>query len=200
LWDTEALKSRVKFDYPPIEGVTADLVLVTHEHADHNGVEVIGGAPEVLRAQAGALDSPIGVVTGIASEHDPEAGTSRGSNVVFSFLLEGIRVCHLGDFGQAELRPEQQAAIGEVDLLFIPVGGGPTIDASEAAQVVEQLGPRWVVPMHYRTEAVDFLEPVDGFLAKFPAEQVSSIPEASFELSVNEGASAQVKVPKAPVR
>src|SRR5204863_1621325 len=81
----------IKFDYPPLEGIDADLVLVSHEHADHNASEVIGGDPEVIRARAGTFDSPIGEVVGIASEHDSEAGTRRGANTIFRFTLDGVR-------------------------------------------------------------------------------------------------------------
>lgn len=154
----------IQFDYPPIEGVTADLVLVTHEHGDHNGVDVVGGSPVVLRSTAGRLDSPLGEVVAVASEHDDVAGTARGPNTIFCFSLDGLRVCHLGDFGQPELRPEQREAIGAVDVLFVPVGGGPTIGGAAAAELARSLAPRLVVPMHYRTAAVNFVEPPDEFL------------------------------------
>jgi L-ascorbate metabolism protein UlaG (beta-lactamase superfamily) len=158
----------VKLDYPPIEDVSADLVLVTHEHGDHNGVEVIHGSPVILRSTAGRLTSPIGEVMAIASEHDAAAGTERGPNTIFVFTLDGTRVAHFGDFGQRALRDEQAAAIGAVDLVFIPVGAGPTIGAEQAQLIVEQLNPRWVVPMHYRTEKIGFLEPADPFLERMP--------------------------------
>ncbi len=154
----------IEFNYPPIESVTADLVLVTHEHGDHNGVDVVGGSPVVLRSTAGRLDSPLGEVVAIASEHDDVAGTARGPNTVFCFSLDGLRVCHLGDFGQSALRPQQREGIGSVDVLFVPVGGGPTIGGVAAAELVRSLAPRLVVPMHYRTAAVNFLEPPDEFL------------------------------------
>ena len=117
----------IVFDYPPIDGVEADLLLITHEHADHNAAEAIGGAPVVIRSTAGTIDSPLGDVVAVASEHDELAGTVRGPNTIFRFELDGLQVCHLGDFGQAALRPEQEQAIGQVDLLFVPVGGGPTV-------------------------------------------------------------------------
>lgn len=174
---TERAASRGwEFEYPPIAGVTADLVLVTHEHFDHNGVEVVEGDPEILRARAGTHESPLGEVIGVASEHDPEAGTKRGPNTIFVFSLGGVRVCHFGDFGQSSLRDEQAAAIGPVDLLFLPVGAGPTIDAAEAAVVVERLSPRWVVPMHYRTPRIGFLEPADAFLDRMPAVERVATP------------------------
>lgn len=92
-------------------------------------------------------------------EHDDVAGTKRGPNTIFRFTLDGLRICHFGDFGQAELRAEQQRAIGDLDVLFLPVGGGPTVGGESAAAIVRTLRPRLVVPMHYRTSAVNFLEP-----------------------------------------
>lgn len=161
----EGLAERgMRFDYPPIEGVEADLLLVTHEHGDHNAVEVVGGSPQILRSTAGTFDSPIGEVIAVASEHDHAAGTMRGPNTIFRFALDGLRLCHFGDFGQAELRVEQERAIGEVDVLFLPVGGGPTVGGESAAAVVRALRPRLVVPMHYRTEAVNFLDSPDAFI------------------------------------
>lgn len=167
--DVSSLAQRgMSFDYPPIEIDGADLVLVTHEHLDHNGVEAVAGEPPILRSTAGRLDSPIGEVVAIASEHDDAAGTSRGPNTIFAFDLDGVRVAHMGDFGQSELRDEQAAQLEGVDLLFIPVGGGPTIDAAQAAAIVRRLRPRWAVPMHYRTPRISFLETADAFLDLMP--------------------------------
>jgi L-ascorbate metabolism protein UlaG (beta-lactamase superfamily) len=168
--DLSGITSRgLQFDYPAIEGVTADLVLVTHEHGDHNCVEVVGGEPAVVRSTAGRLASPIGEIVAVVSEHDDAAGTVRGPNTIFSFELDGLRVCHFGDFGQRALRDEQAEAIGDVDLLIIPVGGGPTIGGAQAHAIVERLTPRWVVPMHYRTARINFLETADAFLDLFAA-------------------------------
>ena len=154
----------LQFDYPAIEA-EADLLLVTHEHGDHNVVEAVGGDPVTIRSTAGRFESPVGEVVGIASEHDDVAGTARGPNTIFRFELDGVRFCHLGDFGQAVLRSEQRDAIGEIDVLFIPAGGGPTVGGRPAADVVHALAPRLVVPMHYRTPQVNFLDPPDEFLA-----------------------------------
>jgi L-ascorbate metabolism protein UlaG (beta-lactamase superfamily) len=155
----------LEFRYPPVAGVRADLVLVTHEHADHNGIDGVEGEPQVIRSTAGRLDSPVGEVVAIASEHDAAAGTQRGPNTIFRFALDGLAIAHLGDFGQPALRPEQREALGEPDVVFVPVGGGPTIGGAPAAELVRELAPRLVVPMHYRTEAIGFLEPPDEFLA-----------------------------------
>jgi L-ascorbate metabolism protein UlaG (beta-lactamase superfamily) len=160
-----AARGGLKLEYPPIEGVSADLVLVTHEHADHNGADRIEGDPVVVRSTAGRFDSPAGEVVAIASEHDDVAGTKRGPNTIFVFELGGVRVAHFGDFGQRALRPEQREALGAVDVLLLPVGGRPTIPQDDAAALVRELAPRLVVPMHYRSAAINFLEPPDAFFA-----------------------------------
>jgi L-ascorbate metabolism protein UlaG (beta-lactamase superfamily) len=156
----------VRFEYPPIRGVTTDLLLITHEHPDHNNAEAIEHAGHVIRSSAGTHRSPIGEVVSIASEHDPVAGTALGENTILVFTLDGLRIAHFGDFGQRGLRPEQREALGAVDLVFVPVGGNDaTLDGQAAARLVGELGPSWAIPMHYETEATDFLEPVDVFAA-----------------------------------
>jgi L-ascorbate metabolism protein UlaG (beta-lactamase superfamily) len=168
---SETLKRRGRrFDYPPIRGVEADVLLVTHEHLDHNAVEVAGGEPHVLRARAGTFETPVGEVVGVASEHDPVAGTQRGHNTIYRFPLDGTTYCHFGDFGQAALRPEQREAIGEVDVLFLPAGAGLTVAHDVAAAIVRELAPRTTVVMHHGNEAVDFLEPPDGLFAALGVE------------------------------
>ena len=183
--DLSGMRDRgLRWDYPAIEGVRADLLLVTHEHLDHNGVGAIGGDPVVLRALAGTHESPVGEVVGIASEHDDVAGTQRGPNTLFVFSFGGMRVAHLGDLGQAALRDAQLAALGKVDLLIVPVGAGPTIGAREAMEIVEAVEADLVVPAHYRTERISFLEPVDAFAGRFatvhradaPAVDIDALP------------------------
>ena len=195
---TALLTSGRRWDYPPMTGVRADLLLVTHEHLDHNGVEVVVGEPVTLRSRAGTFsDTPTGEVVGIASEHDEVAGTQRGPNTLFAFSLGGLRIAHLGDLGQRALRPEQLAALGQVDLLIAPVGGGPTIGAEQTWEIADQVGARFVVPMHYRTERIDFLEPVDAFVAG--AARVERLPDAVFEVeALPAGDEPLAVVPAAP--
>ena len=140
--DMSAAASRgIEWNYPAIEPpASVDLLIVTHEHADHNGVEIIDGEPTLVRSQAGTHESPLGNVIAIASEHDESAGTERGPNTIVVFSLDGIRVAHFGDFGQAALRPEQRAHLDGIDLLFLPVGGGPTIDGADGGR--DREGPR----------------------------------------------------------
>ena len=186
----------VQWEYPAIEGVDADLLLVTHEHLDHNAVEVIGGSPTILRSTAGRLESPIGEVVAVASEHDDAAGTERGPNTIFVFELGGVRVAHFGDFGQGELRPQQVTAIGKVDLVIVPVGGGPTAGAEQAAAIVERLSPRWIVPMHYRTPRIGFLDTADAFLERMA--HVAKLDAPMFDTDALGDESPLTVVPAAP--
>jgi L-ascorbate metabolism protein UlaG (beta-lactamase superfamily) len=187
----------IQWDYPAIAGVEPDLLLITHEHVDHNAVEAIDGEPHTLRSTPGTHDSPIGQVVGIASEHDEAAGTERGPNTIFRFALDGLQVAHMGDIGQSGLRAEQAAALEGVDLLFVPVGGGPTLGAEQAALVVGRLRPRWVVPMHYRTQRIGFLDTAEDFLAR--ADHVARLDEPVFDTTTLTHADGPlIVVPAAP--
>ena len=146
-----------------------------------------------MRSTAGKLESPIGEVLAIASEHDDAAGTERGPNTIFVFNLDGLRIAHFGDFGQASLRPQQAAAIGAIDLLFIPVGGGPTIGGIAAAEIALGLDPSWVVPMHYRTSKIGFLETEEEFVTAIAhARQLETSSFETTELIPGDGPIALV--------
>jgi L-ascorbate metabolism protein UlaG (beta-lactamase superfamily) len=195
-FDVTFFAGRRRWDYPAIVGIDAQLLLVTHEHSDHNAIDVIGGNPVILRSTAGTHPSPVGEVIGIASEHDEVAGTQRGPNTIFAFTFGGHRIAHFGDFGQTALRPEQLAALGTIDLLFIPVGGGPTIGAEHATEIAAQLGAQVIVPMHYRTQRIDFLEPLDDFTAR--ATRVNRLDVSAFEVGAVAGDGPAIVVPAVP--
>ena len=197
--DMSAAASRgIEWNYPEFEApAETDLLIVTHEHGDHNGVEKVGGSPTLVRSLAGTHESPVGDVVAIASEHDGVAGTERGANTIVVFDLDGIRVAHFGDFGQPALRPEQRAHLDGIDLLFLPVGGGPTIDGATAAGIALDLGASWVVPMHYRTERINFLDTEESFVAAMPNAQ--RLDSSSFDTAdLERGAEPTAIVPAAP--
>ena len=133
----------------------ADIVLVSHDHFDHNNVAAVRGSPQVVKGAGSHTVKGI-EFKGVAAYHDEAQGSQRGTNTIFCFTLDGIRVCHLGDLGHA-LTAQQMADIGQVDVLLIPVGGVFTIDAAAATQVCERLNPRVVVPMHFKTPKCTFL-------------------------------------------
>jgi L-ascorbate metabolism protein UlaG (beta-lactamase superfamily) len=197
--DMSAAESKgIEWNYPAISSPAGvDLLIVTHEHSDHNAVEVIDGEPTLIRSQAGTHPSPLGDVVAIASEHDDVAGTQNGPNTIGVFTLNGIRVAHFGDFGQAALRPEQRAHLDGVDLLFIPVGDGPTIGASIAAAIAKDLAPSWVVPMRYKTDKINFLETEEPFVEAMG--RAERLPSSSFDTGdLERGDGTVVVVPAAP--
>ena len=149
-------------NYSPIKEA-ADVVVVSHDHGDHNNVSAVQGRPEVVKGSGKRTVKGV-QFTGIATSHDASRGQQRGSNTVFCFTLDDIRLCHLGDLGHV-LSPGQVAEIGVVDILFIPVGGFFTIDASVARQVCDQLEPKIVIPMHFRTSKCGYpIASVEDFL------------------------------------
>ncbi|HWQ19709.1 MAG TPA: MBL fold metallo-hydrolase [Methanotrichaceae archaeon] len=142
---------------------SADVVLVSHEHDDHNNVSAIQGSPVIIRGP-GEHHARGMKFLGVETCHDSEGGRLMGMNTAFCFDLEGIRICHLGDLGDV-LTKKEAGEIGPVDLLFVPVGGTYTLDARGADRVLGQLRPALAVPMHYHTQALTFdLNPVDEFL------------------------------------
>lgn len=148
--------------YSPINE-SADVVLVSHDHGDHNNVSAVQGKPDVIRGSG--LQTARGVqFRGVATYHDDAEGKKRGTNNVFCFTMDDIRLCHLGDLGHV-LTQDQVKEIGAVDVLFIPVGGFYTIDADEAGRVCDLLNPRLVAPMHFKTSGCAFpIAGVDDFL------------------------------------
>jgi len=150
----------------------ADIVTVSHDHSDHNYVQGIRGRPKVLTSP-GEYEIQGVFVTGVPTFHDRKQGKDRGRNTVFLFDFDGLTICHLGDLGHV-LTQSQAEALGSVDVLLIPVGGVYTITSARAAEVVSLLEPRLVIPMHYKTKALNFrLSTVGPFLKEMGAEDIT---------------------------
>jgi L-ascorbate metabolism protein UlaG (beta-lactamase superfamily) len=173
--------------YGRLQGVKADIVLMSHNHNDHTQVEVIENIGDkrvkIIPGLKGAgarttwnqVDEKIKDVhiRSVGVYHDTEQGLQKGKNTVFIMDMDGWRVVHLGDLGHM-LSPEQLRKIGAVDVLMIPVGGVYTLNGSEAKKVVEQIKPReYIFPMHYGTKVYDDLLTVDEFLDDQPRANVT---------------------------
>ena len=161
---------------------SARIVTVSHQHPGHSYVQGIGGQPKVVN-RPGEYEISGVLIIGIATFHDGERGKKRGKNTVYLMEIDEISVCHLGDLGHV-LSAEQVEEIDNVDVLLLPVGGVSTINAPKAAEVVRQLEPKAVIPMHYKTPALGLeLEPVDRFLKEIGAKQVEPLPKLSLTKS-----------------
>jgi len=141
----------------------ADIVLTSHDHADHNDTAGLPGTPQAVKGSGPRTIKGISV-KGVSTYHDPSKGSERGANTVFTIKVNQIQLCHLGDLGHL-LSDKELAEIGPVDILLIPVGGFFTIDPKEATRVAEQIKPRVLIPMHFKTEKCGFsIAPVEDFL------------------------------------
>lgn len=146
----------------------ADVVTVSHEHAGHNHALGIGGSPRVLNGP-GEYEIRNIFITGIAAHHDSAEGKERGKVTIYLIQLEDLVVCHLGDLGQV-LTQTQIETIGRVDVLLAPVGGGNSLNAAQAAEVIGLLEPRAVIPMHYHTTGLaTALDPLARFTKEMGA-------------------------------
>ena len=160
----------------------AHIVTVSHQHPGHCCVQGVGGEPRLV-AGPGEYEIRGVLIIGIATFHDKVGGEERGKNTVYLTEVDEISVCHLGDLGHV-LTAAQVEELGNVDVLLLPVGGVSTITAPMAAEVVRQLEPKVVVPMHFKTPALHKeLEPVDRFLKEMGIEQLIPQPRLSLTRS-----------------
>jgi len=141
----------------------ADIVTVSHQHVDHNNVTALRGKPFVIDC-AGEYDYKGVFIEGIDSFHDDKQGAERGNNVIFRIEIDNISVVHLGDLGHI-LNDSQLEKLVGTDILMIPVGGKYTLDAKRAVEVIAQIEPRLVIPMHYKIKDLKLdIAGVDKFI------------------------------------
>lgn len=171
---TDPFDSYIGFKMPK---VSADIITVSHEHQDHNNISAVTGTTR--RKQPFVISGPgeyevSGVfVFGVSSFHDDESGSRRGPNTVYVINMEGMRLVHLGDLSH-KLTDEQLEEVNGADILFIPVGGTYTIDPKVAVEVIGQIQPKIIIPMHYKTTDYDpkfgLQISVDDFLKEIGVE------------------------------
>jgi L-ascorbate metabolism protein UlaG (beta-lactamase superfamily) len=142
----------------------ADIVLVTHNHQDHNNIKAVSGSPFLISGP-GEYEVKNIFIQGIPSWYDEKGGEERGENTIFVLETEEMRICHLGDLGQKELTSEQLEQIGSIDILMIPIGGVYTISAKESIKIMSQIEPKIIIPMHYQIPKLKLkLDGLDKFL------------------------------------
>jgi L-ascorbate metabolism protein UlaG (beta-lactamase superfamily) len=167
--------------FPPglgysLEKQSARIVTVSHNHPNHSFSQAIAGEPKVVY-RPGEYEIGGVLVIGISTFHDAENGTVLGSNNVYAIEVDDVNICHLGDLGHP-LSSKQIEELGNVDVLLVPVGGGSTISASQAAAMVRIIEPKIVIPMHYKTLTLTKpLDGVDKFLKEMGLTEIASLPK-----------------------
>ncbi|MFA6098951.1 MAG: MBL fold metallo-hydrolase [Patescibacteria group bacterium] len=156
---TDPFDQKIGLKLPRLQ---ANIVTVSHDHYDHNNIEAVKGDPFVI-TQLGEYEIKKVFIRGISSWHDDKQGAERGRNIIYTFNFEDIKIVHLGDLG-AKLDDEQLDKIEDVDILLIPVGGIYTLNGKQAAELVNEIEPRIVVPMHYKIpDLKEKLNSLDAF-------------------------------------
>jgi L-ascorbate metabolism protein UlaG (beta-lactamase superfamily) len=170
-------KAGLKF--PKLE---ADAVSVSHEHDNHSNISVLQNSPVVI-AGPGEYEVKGIKVLGIPTFHDSSLGAERGKNVIYKFDVDGVSVLHCGDLGH-KLSEKEVEIIDKVDILLLPVGGTYTINSEVAIEVISQLEPKVVIPMHYKKQGLNEeiygkLTGVETFLKEMGKEGIAPIPKYS---------------------
>ncbi|MFH1326059.1 MAG: MBL fold metallo-hydrolase [Candidatus Falkowbacteria bacterium] len=146
-----------------VPNTEADIVTVSHQHKDHNNIKAIKGDPYVIDT-AGEYEVKNVFIQGIDSLHDDKNGKDKGGNIIYRISIEDMVVTHLGDIGHV-LDNKQIELLEGTDILLIPVGGNYTIDAKKAVEVINQIEPRMIIPMHYKVPGLIIdVDPVDKFI------------------------------------
>lgn len=186
---TDPFDKTVGFKIPTFD---VDIATISHNHHDHNNFKCLNGHPSLVDT-AGEYDIKGVVINGIESFHDSENGNKRGENIIYKINIDDITIVHLGDLGHI-LENKQLEKLAETDILLIPVGGVYTLDAKKAVEVVSQIEPRIVIPMHYKTkESKIEIEGVEKFIKEMgmkPTEEEKlkiskkDLPQEDLELVV----------------
>ena len=157
--------------------INAPIVTISHNHAGHNYAMGVGGNPYVVRGPGEYEVSDV-LITGVASYHDNKRGQELGRNTIYVIHMDELVICHLGDLGHT-LQEEQLEEVADADVLLVPIGGGHTINAAQAAEVISQVEPRIIIPMHYRPSDSDTPNPLDKFCREMGIETINTQPKLS---------------------
>jgi L-ascorbate metabolism protein UlaG (beta-lactamase superfamily) len=182
--------------YPPSLGpklkLEADIVTVSHPHDNHSHVPGVGKNPFVVQGPGEYEVSGV-TILGVPTFHDQQNGAERGRNTIYLIDVDDVKVCHLGDVGHA-LDASQLERLGNIDVLLVPVGGGASLDAAKGAEVVRQVEPRYVLPMHYAVPGVKLeLQPVERFLQEMGVAEAEPQPKLTVHAS-SSGGEGETKV------
>ncbi len=164
--------SSIGINPPQVEG---DIILVSHDHYDHNATRQVQKASSEVIEEVGERSVNGVKIEGIDSYHDKKGGERRGENIIYTFEMDGTKFCHLGDLGH-DLEKETLEDIGDIDFLFVPVGGTFTIGPEEAKEVIDMIEPKIAVPMHFKTAGLSLdIKTIEPFLSQFSEEKIHKL-------------------------
>jgi L-ascorbate metabolism protein UlaG (beta-lactamase superfamily) len=164
-------------DASRLSKLSATIVTVSHNHPGHNYVEGVGGEPRVVRGPGEYEISDV-LITGVASYHDSKRGQEYGRNTIYVIHMDDLVICHLGDLGHT-LQEEQLEEVADADVLLVPIGGQHTINAAQAAELISQVEPRIIIPMHYPVVPGETSNPLDTFCKEMGVEEMNPQPKFS---------------------
>jgi len=161
--------------------ISAPIVTISHNHPGHNFTGAIDGDPRIVRGPGEYEISDV-LITGVASYHDNKHGQELGRNTIYIIHMDDLIICHLGDLGHI-LQEEQLEEVADADMLLVPIGGQHTINAAQAAEVISQVEPHIVIPMHYSPPLGDAPNPLDKFSREMGIEAINPQPKLSITRS-----------------
>jgi len=153
----------------------ADVVTISHKAPGHSNSDIVKGA----RTITGPGEYEIGgvFITGVnTSSTKPETDSETFVNTAYVIDYKSTSVCHLGDINTIPSQTQIEA-LGTVDVLLIPVGGGKGLNAAQAAEIISLIEPSIVVPMHYRIGNIKVtLDPLSRFLKEMGLSKINPEP------------------------
>jgi L-ascorbate metabolism protein UlaG (beta-lactamase superfamily) len=161
--------------------ISAPIVTISHNHPGHNFAGGVDGDPRIVRGPGEYEISDV-LITGVASYHDNKHGQELGRNTIYIIHMDDLIICHLGDLGHI-LQEEQLEEVADADMLLVPIGGQHTINAAQAAEVISQVEPHIVIPMHYSPPIGDVPNPLDKFCREMGIEAINPQPKLSITRS-----------------
>jgi L-ascorbate metabolism protein UlaG (beta-lactamase superfamily) len=161
--------------------ISAPIVTISHNHPGHNYTGGVNGDPRIVRGPGEYEISDV-LITGVASYHDNKHGQELGRNTIYIIHMDDLVICHLGDLGHV-LQEEQLEEVADADMLLVPIGGQHTINAAQAAEVISQIEPHIVIPMHYSPPTGDAPNPLNKFCREMGIEAINPLPKLSITRS-----------------
>jgi L-ascorbate metabolism protein UlaG (beta-lactamase superfamily) len=161
--------------------ISAPIVTISHNHPGHNYAGGVDGGPRIVRGPGEYEISDV-LITGVASYHDNKHGQELGRNTIYIIHMDDLVICHLGDLGHI-LQEEQLEEVADADMLLVPIGGQHTINATQAAEVISQVEPHIVIPMHFSPPVDNAPNPLDKFCREMGIEAINPQPKLSITRS-----------------